>query len=102
MVEYVTVAQASQIPSGGMILVDLEDDTIVIANVNGEFYAFGAECTHAGGPLGEGELEGKTLICPWHGGEFDIQSGQVLGPPPQEEIPTYEVKVEGADIKIAR
>ena len=102
MPEYVTVAQTSQIPPGEMLLVELEDDSIAIANVDGAFYAFEAECTHAGGPLDEGDLDGDTLTCPWHGGRFDIKTGKVLGPPPQEDLLTYEVTVEGTDIKISR
>ena len=102
MPEFVTVAQTTDVPQGEMLLVELEDENIAIANVGGTYYAFGAECTHAGGPLDEGDLQDETLTCPWHGGEFDIKTGQVLGPPPQEDIPTYQVKVEGTDIKIAR
>ena len=102
MADLVTVAQTTDVPPGEIVLVELEDESIAVANVNGVFYAFGAECTHAGGPLDEGELEGDAVICPWHGGEFDIKTGKVLGPPPQEEIPTYKVTVEGTDIKIPR
>ena len=102
MAEFVTVAQTTDVPPGSIILVELADEGVAIANVNGEFYAFDAECTHAGGPLDEGDLEGDTVICPWHGGEFDVKSGKVLGLPPQEEVSTYQVKVEGTDIKIAK
>ncbi len=102
MPEFVTVAQTTDVPQGGMFLVELEDEDIAIANIGGTYYAFGAECTHAGGPLDEGDLEGETLTCPWHGGQFDVKTGEVLGPPPQEDIPTYQVKVEGTDIKIGR
>jgi len=102
MAEFVTVAQTTDVPPGSIILVDLDDEGVAIANVNGEFYAFDAECTHAGGPLDEGDLEGGTVICPWHGGEFDVKSGKVLAPPAQEEVSTYQVRVEGTNIKIAK
>ena len=102
MAEFVTVAQTTDVPPGSIILVELDDEGVAIANVNGEFYAFDAECTHAGGPLDEGDLEGGTVICPWHGGEFDVKSGKVLAPPAQEEVSTYQVRVEGIDIKIAK
>ena len=102
MAEFVTVAQTTDVPPGSIILVDLDDEGVAIANVNGEFYAFDAECTHAGGPLDEGDLEGGTVICPWPGGEFDVKSGKVLAPPAQEEVSTYQVRVEGTDIKIAK
>ncbi|MFQ5933055.1 MAG: Rieske (2Fe-2S) protein [Dehalococcoidia bacterium] len=102
MAEFVTVAQTSDVPEGEMLLVELDDEGIAIANVEGNYYAFSAECTHAGGPLDEGDLDGETLTCPWHGGQYDVKTGRVIGPPPQEDIPTYQVKVEGTDIKIAR
>ena len=88
MAEFVTVAQTTDVPPGSIILVELADEGVAIANVNGEFYAFDAECTHAGGPLDEGDLEGATGICPWHGGEFDVKSGKLLGLPHQEEVST--------------
>ncbi len=80
MPEFVTVAQTADVPQGEMLLVELEDEDIAIANIGGTYYAFGAECTHAGGPLDEGDLEGETLTCPWHGGQFDVKTGEVLGP----------------------
>ncbi len=102
MAEFVTVAQTSDVPSGGMVLVELDGDSIVIANADGVFCAFGAECPHAGGPLDEGDLDGETVTCPWHGGEFNIKTGEVTAPPPMEGVPTYQIKVEGTEIQISR
>ena len=100
MPDFVTVAQTTDFTLGQITLVEVEDEEVAIAYVNGEYYAFGAECTHAAGPLDEGEIEGTAVICPWHGAEFDIRSGEACSPPAQEGIPTYPVKVEGTDIKI--
>jgi len=102
MVEFVRVAGLSEVPAGEMKIVEVEGKPVVLANVDGKIYAFGGECTHKGGPLGEGELAGDTVICPWHGGEFNVKTGEVLSPPPNEPVPIYQVQVEGDDIKIAK
>ncbi len=102
MPEFVKVAQLSEVPQGEMKTVEIDGDPIVLVNVDGKIYAFGGKCTHRGGPLGEGELTGDVVTCPWHGGEFDVKTGEVLGPPPEKAIPTFQVQVEGNDIKVAR
>ncbi len=78
-----------------------EGAAIVIANLEGEFVAFQNECTHRGGPLGEGLLENGVVECPFHAGQFNVRTGAVVSPPPTEPIKTYPVRVEGDDIKVA-
>jgi nitrite reductase/ring-hydroxylating ferredoxin subunit len=102
MAEFVTIAQTTEIAEGEMVQVELGDSIIAVANVDGAFHAFDAECPHAGGPLDEGELEGETVVCPWHGGEFDVKTGEVLAPPPMEALTTFEVRVDGTNIQIAQ
>ena len=102
MTEFKTVASASEVEQGQLKQVALDDGTqICLANVGGTFYAIGGECTHMGGPLGEGELDGNNVMCPWHSGEFDVTTGEVVGPPPEEPEPKYEVRVEGGDVQVA-
>lgn len=62
--------------------------------------AIGNVCTHVGGPLAEGKLEGYEVQCPWHGSKFDIRTGKVVRPPAMRAEPTYEVKVEENNILI--
>jgi nitrite reductase (NADH) small subunit/3-phenylpropionate/trans-cinnamate dioxygenase ferredoxin subunit len=102
MAEFVRVAGLSEVPQGEMKVVELDGEQVVLANVDGQIYAFGGACTHKGGPLGEGELEGDTVICPLHGGEFNVKSGEAISPPPESSIPSYQVQVEGNDIKITK
>ena len=99
---FVKVARASEIPNGGMKLATLGTDEVMIANVQGKFYAIGDRCTHVGGPLHEGELEGKTVTCPLHGSQFDVTNGNVLGPPARLPVEVYEVTVQGDDIMIRK
>ena len=102
MTEFRTVAKASEVPPGSLKHIELEDGTQVrLANVDGTFYAIGGECTHMGGPLGDGELDGTIVTCPWHSGEFDVTTGEVKGPPPADPEPTCEVRVEGDDVQVA-
>ncbi len=100
MGEFVKVAEAKDVAAGSGILVELEGEQVALFNVNGTFYAIGDTCTHSGGPLSEGELDGDVVTCPWHGAQFDVKTGEVTGPPAPEPVKSYRVKVEGADILI--
>ncbi len=103
---YVKVAEKSQIPVGAMKTVKLGEKEILIANVNGKYYAIGGRCTHKGGDLGKGILEGAIVTCPRHKAQFDVTTGKSVSKPkiplskPLEDEPVYRVKVEGEDILI--
>ena len=99
---FVKVAGVSEIPAGGMKMVTLGIEEVLIANVEGKFCAIGNACTHVGGPLAEGELSGKVVTCPWHGSQFDVTTGQVVGPPARLPEPVYELTVQGDDIMIRK
>lgn len=73
---------------------------IAVFNVAGKFHAIDNTCTHVGGPLCEGEIDGFEVTCPWHGAVFDVTSGQALGPPASEPVTRYSVNVEGSDIEV--
>lgn len=100
--EFVTVAQAGDIPEGQTRVVRVGQDEIGIVKVKGTFYAFANICTHDEGPIAEGELEECAIICPRHGARFDLATGAVLSLPAVSPLPVYEVKVEGNDIKVSR
>ena len=101
MAEFVRVAGVGDVPAGEMVTVEVGGAEIVIANLDGEFVAFQNECTHRGGPLGEGLLENGVVECPFHAGQFNVRTGAVVSPPPTAPIKTYPVRVEGDDIKVA-
>lgn len=102
MGEFVKVAEVKDITAGMGIMVELDGERIALFNVNGTFHAIGDTCTHAGGPLSEGDLEGDTVTCPWHGAQFDVTTGEVAGPPAPEPVKSYRVKVNGSDVLIER
>jgi 3-phenylpropionate/trans-cinnamate dioxygenase ferredoxin subunit len=104
---YVNVAGKSEIPIGKMKMVKLEDKEILIANVNGNYYAIANRCTHAKGDLSQGSLQGNIVTCPKHGSKFDVTTGKVISPPkvglfhPKiKDEPSYQVKVENENILI--
>ena len=104
---YVRVAGVSEIPTGKMKKVTIEGNEILVANVNGNYYAVSSECTHYGGDLSEGVLERNVVTCPNHGSKFDVTTGKVIAPPVEpldrpeiEHLPTYLVKVESRDIMV--
>ena len=102
MAEFVRVASVGDVPAGEMLIVQVDGDDIVLANVDGEIYAFGGECTHKGGPLGEGILEGAEVECPFHQGRFNVKTGEAVQEPPTEPVPTYQVQMDGDDIRVAK
>ncbi len=101
MPEFVRVASASEVPPGEMKIVEVNDKEVVIANVDGKIVCFSNECTHRQGPMGEGVLEDGIIECPFHAGQFNVITGEVVGPPPDEPLTTYEVQVDGDDVSVA-
>jgi 3-phenylpropionate/trans-cinnamate dioxygenase ferredoxin subunit len=100
MANLIEVAKTNEIEPGEGKLIEVEGNEIALFNCDGSFYAIDNECTHLGGPLCEGDLEGDRVICPWHGAEFDVKTGNVLGPPAEESVKSYKVRVDSDSIKI--
>ena len=100
MPKFVKVATVTEIPPGRKKIVEVEGILIVVANIDGQFYAVEDVCTHDGGPLGEGKLDGCQLICPRHGARFDVRTGAALTMPAFEPAPTYEVHVQDGDVLV--
>jgi nitrite reductase (NADH) small subunit/3-phenylpropionate/trans-cinnamate dioxygenase ferredoxin subunit len=100
MPSYIKVATVSQIAPGTGMVANVNDKEVAVFNVDGTFYAIDNICKHRGGPLGEGELEGDTVTCPWHAWQYNVKNGNCLT---KEGIKmdTYEVQVEGDEVKIA-
>jgi 3-phenylpropionate/trans-cinnamate dioxygenase ferredoxin subunit len=99
--EFVTVARVGEIPEGGVKIARIEDQELAIFHVDGAYHAIEDVCTHDGGPLAEGTLEGRVIECPRHGARFDVTTGAVLSPPAVAPVPRYDVRVSGAQIQVA-
>jgi len=98
--DFVKVAETKDIQPSTMKAIDLAGERVCIVNVEGNYYAIGNVCTHVGGPLNEGTLEGYDVECPWHGSKFDVRTGEPPRPSAQQPVPGYEVKVEGNSILV--
>jgi nitrite reductase/ring-hydroxylating ferredoxin subunit len=99
-VRFVRVAHMRDIAPGQLLRVEMAERLVCLANVDGKIYAVDDECTHIGGALSDGELEGCMLTCPVHLARFDVRDGRVLRGPAREDVQTYTVRVEGDDILI--
>ena len=98
MNDFVPVCKAGDIPDPGKQVVEVGERNVVLFHVDGQYYAVDDVCTHDGGPLGEGFLEGYTIACPRHGAKFDIRDGRVLCMPATCGTPSHEVKLEGDEV----
>lgn len=76
----------------------VDGNGLLLCNVDGSIYAVEDVCTHDGGPLDQGELEGCRIVCPRHGAVFDVRTGEVLALPAVIPLPTYAVRVEGDEV----
>lgn len=93
MATRVKVAEAADMPAGAARVVEAAGKTIALVNADGTFYAVDNTCLHRGGPLGEGELEGLELTCPWHGWRWDVKTGANVNNP-AVRVACYSVTVE--------
>jgi nitrite reductase (NADH) small subunit len=100
MARTIKVAHVTDLAPGSGITVDAEGQPIALFNVDGTFYAIHDTCSHRGGPLGEGELHGAIVTCPWHGATFDVQTGAVTGPPARASVLSFRVRVDGSDVLV--
>lgn len=100
MPAFVNLAKAADVaPSQGKMF-EVNGKKLAIFNIEGTFYAIDDTCTHRGGPLSEGDLNGKEVTCPWHGAIFDVTTGEQLGPPAPRCVSRYNVRVDGEDIAV--
>jgi len=100
MSEFTRVCKVTDLPDPGQLVVEVGDRLVALFRVDGEFWAIDDLCTHDGGPLADGELDGHAIICPRHGARFDIRTGRVLSMPATRDITAHEVKVEGEEVWI--
>ena len=100
MTEFAAVSRVNDLEVGDMRAFEVRGTRIAIANVVGTFYAFDDTCTHLQCSLAEGDLEETTVICPCHGSEFDVTSGDVLQGPAREPVETYKTRVEDGSLEV--
>ena len=100
MAEFKKVAETGDIPVGEGKSIEVDGKRIAVFNVDGTFYAIDDDCAHQGGPLGEGELDGTVVTCPWHAWMYDVTTGENTDDPDMCQA-RYEVKVDGTSVLVS-
>lgn len=100
MAELVPVAKVEELPPGARKLIEVDGVTVALINVDGEIFCIEDICSHDGGPVAEGHIDGFVIECPRHGAQFDLRDGCALTMPATVSIPTYLVKVDDDQVYV--
>jgi nitrite reductase/ring-hydroxylating ferredoxin subunit len=99
---FVAVATIGDLAPGEMKFVAIERERIVLANIDGGFYALHDVCGHRNAPLSRGRLDGHVIECPLHFATFDVRTGKLIDGPVSADVPVYEARVEGDTVYVRR
>jgi nitrite reductase/ring-hydroxylating ferredoxin subunit len=91
--------KVSDLPAGTIKTVQVGGKALAVANVGGAIYAISNTCLHRGGPLGEGQLAGNAVTCPWHGWQFDVTTGKAVQNP-NAGVGCYPTEVRGEEVYV--
>ena len=100
MSDWVTVARTDELAPGAFRVVDVDGTSIVVFNLDGEYHAIEDICTHDGGQLTGGQVEGDEIVCPRHGARFSIRTGEALSAPAYEPTATFPVRTENGFVQV--
>lgn len=100
MSDWITVAREGELESGSHRVVDADGTQVVVFNLDGEYYAIEDVCTHDGGQLTGGTVEGDQIVCPRHGARFCIRTGAALAAPAYEPTAKFPVRVENGQVQV--
>jgi nitrite reductase/ring-hydroxylating ferredoxin subunit len=94
------VTPLAALPQGTGRVFEVAGQKLALFNVDGRIFAIDDRCPHEGASLAEGSVDGTTIVCPWHGAEFDLTCGKVLCPPAIEDVKSYPVFVTGDAVEV--
>lgn len=101
MPNWINVAKVSEFTPNSKRFITTEDNiSILICNIDGEFFAIENICTHDGGALSDGNLENDEIVCPRHGAHFCVRDGAVKSPPAYEDVPTFNTRIVGDMVQV--
>jgi 3-phenylpropionate/trans-cinnamate dioxygenase ferredoxin subunit len=98
---YISVARTDDLPPGKMICVDVAGKRVLVANVDGVYYATDDTCTHEDASLSSGSLNGELVKCPLHGSRFSLRTGEPMEDPAEEPLRCFQVQVRDGDVLVA-
>ena len=99
---FIAVASIADIPPGGMKCVAIDRDRVLLAHIDGWFYAISDICGHRNAPLSRGKLDGHVVECPLHFAQFDVRTGKLVDGPVSADVACYETRVEGDTVLVKR
>lgn len=99
---FIAVASVADVPPGSMKCVAVERERVLLAHVDGLFYAVSDICGHRNAPLSRGRLQGHIVECPLHFAQFDVRSGKLVDGPVSADVAAYEVRVDGDTVFVKR
>lgn len=100
MSDWVDVAPAADFPPGAWRLLDVDGTNVAVFNVDGEYHAIEDVCTHDGGILTGGLVQGEEIVCPRHGARFSLLTGDALSPPAYEPVAVFPVRIENGIVQV--
>jgi len=98
--DWTPVLDSNELPDGEPKRVDVGGTRILLVRRGSEIHAIGEVCSHLGGPLAEGELQGDVIQCPWHGSRFCVRDGSVVDGPATHPQPRFEARLNGGKIEV--
>ena len=100
MSDWVSVARAGELAPGQWKSIDVDGAQVAVFNLDGRYYAIEDVCTHDGGQLTGGSIEGAEIVCPRHGARFCIKTGAALTAPAYEATATFPVRIENGVVEV--
>ncbi|MBU2641081.1 MAG: non-heme iron oxygenase ferredoxin subunit [Gammaproteobacteria bacterium] len=100
MSDWVRVARVTDLPPGRRCVADVDGVAVAVFNLGGDYCAIEDTCTHDGGELASGELQGEEIVCPRHGARFNLRSGAVTAPPAYSAVAVFPVRVAGGWVEV--
>jgi 3-phenylpropionate/trans-cinnamate dioxygenase ferredoxin subunit len=102
VLEWINVGRPDDIEPGKWLTAELGNTYVAVFNLDGEYFAIEDVCTHDGGDLASGWLEGEEIVCPRHGARFSVRTGEVRSPPAYEDVPVFAVRVHEGMVQIRK
>ena len=99
MSDFSRVTSTGDLPAGQGMETSVDGRSVALFNVGGQFYAISNTCVHRGGPLGQGYVDGETVMCPWHAWTFNVRTGENVVNA-EMKVACYEVKVEDGQVLV--
>jgi len=100
MTKWIEVAEPADVPEGEKRCASAGQHDVIVCHIDGEWFAAENVCPHAGMPLGEGDLYGSNIVCPFHGYTYNLKTGKNVDWPDDVPLTTLPIRVEGDRVEV--